>query len=408
MSDEAAQKIPTGWHKVRFGGVARNVKVKVDRRDCKLDRYVAGEHMRTKDLRITEWGTIGEDYLGPAFNQKFVKGQILYGSRRTYLRKVALADFDGICANTTFVIEPKGIDLMPELLPFIMQSDAFTEHSIKMSKGSVNPYINWKDIACYEFTVPPAERQFKIARIIQGAENCLQRHEHLQDEAEVLKRVLAKRLFTKGINHKQFIDTEIGAFPRTWKAVRLEEVLELCQYGLSAKISDKGTYPIVKMDDLVNGVVVPDKIRYVDLDHTSFENFRLEKRDILFNRTNSLELVGRTGIFLLDGDYVFASYLIRLRPKKESIDPSYLVHYLIFSNDRLKPLATRAVSQANINATNLKNLKIQLPPILEQKEIARILSTLDSAISKIRQQIQITKALKMKLITELFTKGRNT
>src|SRR5687768_13982097 len=132
---------------VKFGDVVRQVKDRVDPTESGVERYVAGEHMDTDNLHIRRWGDIGNGYLGPAFHMRFKSGQVLYGSRRTYLRKVAFAEFEGITANTTYVIEPKDPDvLLPELLPFIMQTDSFNEHSIKQSKGSVNPYINFSDI----------------------------------------------------------------------------------------------------------------------------------------------------------------------------------------------------------------------------------------------------------------------
>jgi hypothetical protein len=111
------QPLPAGWRRVRFGDVVRNINVTVDPNESGLERYIAGEHMETDDLHIRRWGTIGDGYLGPAFHRKFVAGQILYGSRRTYLRKVAVADFDGVCANTTFVLEPANDELISDLLP---------------------------------------------------------------------------------------------------------------------------------------------------------------------------------------------------------------------------------------------------------------------------------------------------
>jgi len=159
------------------------------------------------------------------------------------------------------------------------------------------------------------------------------------------------------------------------------DVIELCQYGLSVKMSDQGKYPIVKMDDIVNGYVTEENIKYVDLDEETYRNFRLEKGDILFNRTNSYELVGRTGIFMLDGDYVFASYLIRLRPKYDIIDAYFLTFYLIFSNDRIRQLATRAVHQANINATNLQKVKLPLPPSPNRKRSLRFFRRLIRGLS---------------------------
>ena len=113
MLDKAKKQ---GWRQVKFGDVVRQVKERVDPETSGLERYVAGDHMDTDDLRIRRWGEIGSGYLGPAFHMRFRPGQVLYGSRRTYLRKVAVADFDGICANTTFVIEPKDAEeLLPEL-----------------------------------------------------------------------------------------------------------------------------------------------------------------------------------------------------------------------------------------------------------------------------------------------------
>ena len=167
-----ADTLKPGWSWVKFGDVVRQVKDKVDPQTSGLERYVAGEHMNTDDLRIRRWGEINEDYLGPAFNMRFKPGQVLYGSRRTYLRKVAVPDFEGICANTTFVLESKDPNiLLPELLPFIMQTEAFHEHSIKQSKGSVNPYINFSDLAWWEFALPPLEEQHIFVKQLNALEN---------------------------------------------------------------------------------------------------------------------------------------------------------------------------------------------------------------------------------------------
>lgn len=100
------------WQRVRFGDVVRQVKDIVNPNKSGLERYIAGEHMNTDDLRIRRWGTIGKGYLGPAFHMHFRPGQVLYGSRRTYLRKVAVPNFEGICANTTFVLEPKNPSIL--------------------------------------------------------------------------------------------------------------------------------------------------------------------------------------------------------------------------------------------------------------------------------------------------------
>src|SRR5215217_2093460 len=137
----------------------------------------------SEDIHIRRWGEFGEDYVGPAFHRIFRKGQVLYGSRRTYLKKVAVADFDGITANTTFVLETQDQGaFMQELLPFLMLTNRFTEHSIAESKGSTNPYINYPDIAKFEFPLPPIEEQKRIAEILWAADEALEGYGKLRSE----------------------------------------------------------------------------------------------------------------------------------------------------------------------------------------------------------------------------------
>lgn len=156
----------TGWTKVRFGEVVRVLKEQVDPASGDVERYVAGEHMDSESVHIRRWGTVGDGYLGPAFIRRFRKGQVLYGSRRTYLKKVAVAEWDGVTANTTFVLQAVEGRLLQELLPWLMLSERFTKHSIQESKGSTNPYINWPDIAKFEFDLPPIDRQRRIAEVL--------------------------------------------------------------------------------------------------------------------------------------------------------------------------------------------------------------------------------------------------
>ena len=191
MSDKNNKALKPGWRRVKFGDVVRQCKEKADPETSGLERYIAGDHMDSDDLRLRRWGEIGSGYLGPAFHIRFKPGQVLYGSRRTYLRKVAVADFDGICANTTFVLEPKNSEeLLPEFLPFLMQTDAFNDFSVKNSKGSVNPYINFSDLALFEFVLPPSDDQARLVEALAGLEETLESTEYLSAAADRLRHSL--------------------------------------------------------------------------------------------------------------------------------------------------------------------------------------------------------------------------
>lgn len=394
--------LPERWTKVKLGDVAQDVRiVEHNPLESGLERLVGLEHMDSESLHLTRWGMIKD---GTSFQRRFSKGQILLGKRRAYLHKVVVADFDGLCSSDILVIKPKDKMLIPELLPFVIQDERFFDFAVRTSSGSLSPRTKWKYLAKYEIPLPPIDEQYRIAKILWAAEDCLVKYEELLLNSEALKKVLAKQLLTRGIGHREYKDTQIGEIPKEWDVIRLGDTLELCQYGLSLPMYEVGKYPIVRMDELVAGYVSPEIAKRVDLDKETFQAFRLRKGDILFNRTNSYDLVGRTGIFLLDGDYVFASYLIRLRPKR-TFEPRFLNYYLAASHDRLKRLATKAVHQANINATNLKNFRIPHPPLNEQQEITKMISTVDSVIDRTQEHIETTKVLKMRLLTELLTKG---
>jgi len=193
-----------GWTRVAFGDVVRQVRDRVDPYESGLKRYVAGKHMDTDDLRIRRWGMIGDGYLGPAFHMRFKPGHILYGSRRTYLRKVAVVDFEGITANTTFVIESKNPKvLLPELLPFIMQTESFHEHSIKQSKGSVNPYVNFSDLTWYEFALPPMEEQRRLAVLAQKLTDLEASYFMLEVRAQELRSAYIRQILGQPGNNWQ-------------------------------------------------------------------------------------------------------------------------------------------------------------------------------------------------------------
>lgn len=358
----AENGLKPGWRKVKFGDLVRQVKTKADPETSGLKRYIAGDHMDTDDLRIRRWGEIGSGYLGPAFHMHFKPGQVLYGSRRTYLRKVAVADFEGICANTTFILESKSTsELLQEYLPFLMQTDAFNEFSVKSSKGSVNPYINFSDLAKFEFCLPPMEEQRPLVNVLQAIEHAKESQQRIKQSVEQLIRSMLLELLNGD-----------------WPIVELGSVVQETQYGLSINAGSEGQYPMLRMMNIENGLCVENDIKYVDLTEKEFEAYQLVHGDVLFNRTNSYELVGRTGVYELQGDHVFASYLVRIKANREKLEPKFLTLYLNsdFGRRQVLAYATKGVSQANVNASNLLRVRVPLPPLEVQK---RVLANIEQA-----------------------------
>ena len=185
--------------RVKFGDIVREVKFQVDRNNNPYPHYVAGDHMDSMDLTIRRKGCFDTDDVGPAFIRIFKPGQVLYGSRRTYLKKIAVADFEGICSNTTFVLETKDSNVfLQELLPFVMLSESFTKWSISHSKGSTNPYVLFSDLANYEFTLPSLSEQKVLADKLWAAYRVKESYKKLLAATDDMLKAKFQEMFGEG------------------------------------------------------------------------------------------------------------------------------------------------------------------------------------------------------------------
>ena len=168
-------ELPSGWRMVQFGDVVRDIK-ESERNplEAGLDRYIGLEHIEPENLHIKEWGDLTQDDV--SFTKRFREGQVLFGKRRAYQRKVALAEFDGICSSDILTFEPKDDSLTPELLPFIVQSHSFFNHALGTSSGSLSPRTRWSQLKDFVFPLPPTDKQREIAETLVAAKECVGRH----------------------------------------------------------------------------------------------------------------------------------------------------------------------------------------------------------------------------------------
>jgi type I restriction enzyme S subunit len=275
----------------------------------------------------------------------------------------------------------------------------------KYSNKMGQPLITQGIINRVKFALPPLPEQKKIAHILSTVQRAIEAQERIIQTTTKLKKALMHKLFTEGLRNEPQKQTEIGPVPESWEVVELGDLLTIAQYGMSAKGNPEGKYPILRMTNQVDGQIVDRKLQYVEISDREVEKFNVERGDILFNRTNSLDLVGRTSIFDIEGDFVFASYLIRLRTDEKQLDPFFLNCY--FNTDeiqaRLKSIATRAVSQSNISATRLKGFPVPKPGLQEQGEIVAHAKALDRKLAVHRGKLEQLQDLSRTLLHELMT-----
>lgn len=167
MAELDARPREDGWRELPFEELASSVSDRVDDPSTAgVDRYVGLEHLDPGQLRITRWGRPDDV---EATKLRFEPGDVILGRRRVYQRKVAVADFEGICSAHALVLRARPNAMLPELLPFFLQREEFFDRALRISVGSLSPTINWKTLAKERFVVPPLERQASIAALLRRA-----------------------------------------------------------------------------------------------------------------------------------------------------------------------------------------------------------------------------------------------
>jgi type I restriction enzyme S subunit len=403
MLELATKGSKAQWTTVAFGDVVRQVKDKIDPEESGLQYYVAGDHMDTDDLRIRRFGVIGDGYLGPAFHMRFKPGHVLYGSRRTYLRKVAVADFEGVTANTTYVLESSDPEaLLPDLLPFIMQTESFTQHSVRESKGSVNPYVNFSDLAWFEFALPPIEEQKRTARLLMAARAAHEGLLEVVERGETLRDAWITRLIEFGTSGETRRETDMGRFPAAWDTQPLGERYDI-QLGkmMSPKArSGDAQVPYMRNANVQWGRLDLSDVATMSIAEAERERFGLRPGDILACEGRH---VGKSVIW--NDEIPGACYqkaLHRLRPRNSATDlPEFMLLCLrLYSVSGRFIQATGETTIPHLPAERFREIVFPFPPEFEQREICDRVAQLDRQLAEARKRADAAKRVVRSLISE--------
>lgn len=214
--------MPRDWKIWHFEQMATNVNVRIDNpSESGMEYYVGLEHLDPDSLRIRRWGSPSDVEAGKLF---FKAGDIIFAKRRAYQRKLGVAKFDGICSAHAMVLRAKPEVVLPEFLPFFMQSDLFMNRAVEISVGSLSPTINWKTMAVQEFALPPIDEQQRILEILEVVD-------HTANALEDAK-----------INHDKlltaFIQEEFEKFDVSYTHIRASELMRKITVGIVVKPAD--------------------------------------------------------------------------------------------------------------------------------------------------------------------------
>lgn len=392
------------WEKVEFGKVAIQQKERVDRDNTHLSKYVKGEHMGSQDVHLREWGELTDEYLGPAFIRYFEKDDILYGSRRTYLRKVVVAPFEGITSNTTYVIKANEKLIDKRLLPFVMMSEGFTDHSIKNSKGSVNPYVNWKDLANYEFLLPPKAEQARLAELLWAMDEVVEKENCLLNSLEnSLNTNIEKEIHGIDLNGKVIQDV-LDELSKKVELVKLSELGQLLKgKGIPKKdVVDQG-FPCVRYGELYtrHHRVIRNYYSFISEEDKS-ETFRLVKNDILFAGSGeTITEIGKSAAFVDEIEAYVGSDTLIFRPFEMD---GYYLGYLMNSELVRQQLNKYGTGATIMHIYNSDLAKVKVPKIKLDKQIKirKKLEALANNIFKVESKISDSQSLQKSLINQIF------
>ncbi len=166
------------WPEYQFSEIAKQISERIDPAESDAEIYVGLEHIEPHSIHIKEFGT-PSDVKGTKL--KVYKGDMIFGKRRAYQRKAAIADFDGICSAHAMVLRAKPKVMIPELFPFFLHSDAFMNRAIDISEGSLSPTIKWKILAKQKFTIPPLDDQKNLADLLWAGDEVVQKYQKLNN-----------------------------------------------------------------------------------------------------------------------------------------------------------------------------------------------------------------------------------
>jgi type I restriction enzyme, S subunit len=383
---------------VKFGDMAHQITTKVNPKDTSLETYVGLEHLDSNSLQINRHGT-PKDVIGEKL--RVCKGDIIFGKRRVYQRKLAIADFDGICSAHAMVLRPKVDVVDKEFFPFFMQSDRFMERALQISVGSLSPTINWKTLADQEFTIPSLSNQSGFTTIFQAAEDCIVKGERFVGAAEWAKQVLMGELFSKGIgNHKITKVAGIGSIPCDWTILKMGSFSKITTGGTpnrKVKIYWHGDIPWIKTGEINYRTI------YRTDEKITKEGLKNSSARIIPARTLLMALYGegvtRARVTITGIDAAINQACAAIFPEK-NVSTQFLYYYLSSQYSTLRNLGGGA-NQKNLNISIIKNVPIPIPALPEQHLIVGILTRCDETIAAARANVVSAKALKMKMINQL-------
>jgi type I restriction enzyme, S subunit len=389
----------SGWEATTLGDVLVKTETTDPARSPQTEfDYIDVSSVSNETLAIQETQRLkGRD--APSRARRLVKANdVLFATIRPTLRRIAIvpeALDNQVCSTGYFVLRAKtGVD--HRLVFYFLQTEDFIKAMETRQKGASYPAVTDGDVRSQPILVPPLAEQRRIVGLL--------------DEA-FAGIAIAKANAEKNLqNARALFESHLQSvlLSKKWKWKTLGELCDDVEYGSAAKSKAEGKVPVLRMGNIQSGRLDWSNLAYTD-DKGEIQKYLLKHNDVLFNRTNSPELVGKTAIYKSEMPAIFAGYLIRIQRREDLLDGDYLTYFLNsnIAFDYGKTVVISSVNQANINGTKLKSYPIPVPSLSEQKDIVAKLDCLAEETKRLavrqKQKLAALDALKKSLLHQAFT-----
>ena len=275
----------------------------------------------------------------------------------------------------------------------LLNSDSFEQKCILSSKGVAQKNLSTEWLKDYKIPLPPLDEQREIAAVLDKVSDLIaKRRQQLNKLDELVK--------------SRFIEM-FGVYPANpmgWEIGTIRDIVTEVRYGSSRPAVDGGKYPYLRMNNITYGGELDlSDTKRIDIPDNELDKCTVRRGDILFNRTNSKELVGKTCVYDRDEMMVLAGFVIRIRVK-DRILPEFLSAFLNtdFSKQMLLGMCKTAIGQANINAQELQNIGLYLPPVELQRRFVQFKKETDKSKLAIQKSLEKLEILKKALMQKYF------
>ena len=416
--------VPSGWKVERLKDVAR---VNANALPAGTDADYEFDYLEISNVNYN--GVVSTDAIehlrfedAPSrARRRVASGSTVISSVRPNLQAVAFfasAPKHLICSTGFNVVEPQSNKLAPQFTYYHLLSENARQYFEAAATGVGYPAIGDKDFNAFTVTLPPLPEQQRIATYLAAScaaiDAAVAAKRSQLDTLDALRKSIIQRAVTYGVeaNPKlRQVDSDwLREVPSHWSVCRVKRVVARMDYGIGVSTVDEGRYPVLKMGNIQEG-----EIRFTNLDFIDEvdDNLILETGDLLYNRTNSPDQVGKAAVFRKSRTdaITFASYLVRLRVNHRV--NAWFLNYVLNSTGFLafaRRLAVPSVQQSNLNSTRYAQMFIPLPPMQEQLAILSFLNektaAVDSVVATIQAQIDTLTAYRKSLIHECVTGQR--